>query len=192
MKDLTTFQLIQKRLKKHSFWGHVKGWWFSRKFDKHGFLVVTEWWPFPKVIKRGGRLTAENCQFYSGVRFEIGPEGNLSIGNGTYINRNTLIICEKEVRIGRNCKISWNVTIMDSDLHPLNSEKVENKAVHIEDDAWIGCEAIILKGVTVGKGAIIAAGSLVTKDVPGYTIFGGNPAKYITDVQTQKIPDYSA
>ena len=192
MSKLTTFQLVRKRLKKHTFWGHIKGLWFARKFDEHGILVVTEWRPFPKILNKGGTITAENCQFYSGIRFEIGPEGHLSIGNGTYINRNALIICEQEVRIGRNCKISWDVIIMDSDLHPLNSETVENKPVHIHDKVWIGCRVIILKGITIGEGAVIAAGSVVTKDVPPYTIYGGNPARYLTDVQTEYAQDVPA
>jgi len=136
------------------------------------------------VINKGGELIAENCQFYAGVRFEIGEQGTLSIGNGTYINRNTLIICEEEVTIGRDCKISWDVMIMDSDLHPLNSKTVVNKPVHIHDKAWLGCGCIILKGVHIGEGSIVAAGSVVTKDVPPFTIYGGNPAKYITDVKS--------
>mgnify|MGYP000211546763 CR=1 FL=1 len=162
---------------------HLKGLWISRKFTGHGILVVKDTGPLPKVINHGGKLYAENCQFYTGVRIEIGKTGKVSVANGTYINRNTLIISEKEVNIGANCKISWDVIIMDSDMHPLNSFTVQHKSVHIEDNVWIGCRCIILKGVTIGKGAIIAAGSVVTKDVPEMKIYGGVPAKYITDVK---------
>ena len=183
MNELTIFQRTVKRLRKHSIWGHIKGWWLSRYFKQHGILVVSENGPMPQIINKGGTLSAENCQFYAGVRFEIGEAGNLTIGNGTYINRNTLIVCEREVKIGRDCKISWDVVIMDSDLHPLNSDTIDNKPVHIGDKAWIGCRAIILKGVTIGEGAIVAAGAVVTKDVTPYTIYGGNPAKHITDVK---------
>jgi len=180
-----TFERIKRRLKKHSLLEHLLGFWLSRKFTQNGIIVVKESFPLPKVINKGGSLFAENCQFYSGVRIEIGQNGSVSIGNGTYINRNTLLVCESEIKIGVNCKISWDVIIMDSDLHPLNSDTTINKPVHIQDKAWIGCRCIILKGVTIGEGAVIAAGSIVTKDVPPYTIYGGNPAKFITNVKTQ-------
>lgn len=173
---------LRKRLSKHSVSEHLAGLWFSRKFTEHGILVVTEAPPFPTVINRGGSLIAENCQFYSGVRIEIGPEGVLRVGNGTYINRNTLIVAEEQVTIGRDCKISWDVIIMDSDQHPLNSDVIINKPVVIEDRAWIGCRCIVLKGVTIGEGAIVAAGSVVTRDIPPRTIWGGTPARHIADV----------
>ncbi|MEX2363534.1 MAG: acyltransferase, partial [Balneolaceae bacterium] len=144
--------------------------------------------PFPKIINRGGKLVTGNCQFYSGSRLEIGPKAIIEIGTGTYINRNSLIIAEERVSIGENCRISWDVIIMDSDLHPLNSSSVINKPVVIENNAWIGCRCIILKGITIGEGAVVAAGSVVTKDVPPYTIYGGSPARYITDVKNE---DYS-
>lgn len=184
MNKLSLYNRVSRRLKKHSLMEHLKGFWLSRKFTKHGILVVKESGPLPKIINKGGKLIGENCQFYSGVRIEIGEHGLVSIGNGTYINRNTLIISESEVSIGVNCKISWDVIIMDSDMHPLNSKTVINNPVYIHDDVWIGCRSIILKGVTIGRGAIIAAGSVVTKDVPSMQIYGGVPAKYITDVRT--------
>ncbi len=137
----------------------------------------------PEVIHKGGTLIAGNCQFYSGVRLEIGPAGNLTIGNGTYLNRNTLIVCEDHVEIGENCKIAWDVIIMDSDLHPINEQSpIVNKPVHIEDQVWIGCRSIILKGVTIGHGAVIAAGSVVTKSIPPRTVYGGSPAKLIAEL----------
>lgn len=162
------------------------GLWFSRKFNSSGYLVVTGGFPQPKVINKGGRLLAGNCQFYSGVRIEIGEKGSLIIGNGTYLNRNTLIVCEEEVEIGENCKIAWDVIIMDSDLHPIDKMPMINKAVRIEDNVWIGCRSIILKGVTIGKGAVIAAGSVVTKNIPPRTVFGGAPAKMIANLDLVK------
>ena len=168
------------RLRKYPVNELLLGFWFSRKFDESGYLVVTGGSPMPEVIRRGGNLFAGNCQFYSGVRMEIGSRAKLLIGNGTYINRNTLIVCEDLVEIGENCKIAWDVIIMDSDLHPINDESpIVNKPVHIEDGVWIGCRSIILKGVTIGAGAVIAAGSVVTKSIPPRTVYGGSPAKLI-------------
>lgn len=174
---------IISRLHKYSIGQYVAGLWFSRKFDRSGYLVVTGGRPMPKVIHNGGKLLAGNCQFYSGVRLEIGPSGTLLIGNGSYLNRNTLIVCEERVDIGKNCKIAWDVIIMDSDLHPIdNSTPIINKPVRIEDGVWIGCRCIILKGVTIGHGAVIAAGSVVTRNIPPRTVYGGSPAKLIAEL----------
>ncbi|MEX2573340.1 MAG: acyltransferase [Balneolaceae bacterium] len=161
----------------------MAGLWLSRKFTRHGILVVSGGRPYPRIINSGGRLIAENCKFYSGVRMEIGSDAVLHIKNGTYINRNTLIIAQNHVHIGKDCKISWDVIILDTDMHPLNSEKVVNKPVIIEDGVWIGCRSIILKGVTIGRGAVVAAGSVVTKNIPPYTIAGGSPARHLADVE---------
>lgn len=177
------FRRVRKRLSKHSIREHLAGLWLSRKFTEHGILVVSDGRPFPTVINRGGMLRAENCQFYSGVRIEVGEDGRLFIGNGTYINRNTLIVAEEDIHIGSDCKIAWDVVIMDSDLHPLNSDRVLHDPVRIGDNVWIGCRCIILKGVTIGEGAVVAAGSVVTKDVPPHTVYGGSPARHIADVK---------
>lgn len=170
----------QLRFKKYTIFEHFLGFIFSRKFTKAKILVVSGGKPFPKVINKGGELYAENCQFYSGVRLEVGKNGKLIIKNGTYLNRNTLIIAHKLVEIGRDCKISWDVIIMDSDLHPLPGEKnIIEKPIFIGDNVWIGCRVIILKGVKIGNNAVIAAGSVVTKDVPENSIVAGVPARII-------------
>jgi acetyltransferase-like isoleucine patch superfamily enzyme len=180
---------IKLRLQRHSLWEHMKGLWFSRKLSTHGIIVVTGSGPFPKVINNGGEIHAGHCQFYEGVRLEIGKGASLNIGNGTYINRNTLIVVQTKIEIGNFCKIAWDVIIMDSDLHPIEGKILENKPVIIEDHVWIGCRSIILKGVCIGKGAIIAAGSVVTKDIPPYAIAGGVPAHVIT---TRSITELQA
>ncbi len=183
MNDQSYLHKFMLRFRKYSIREHIAGLWFSQKFDSCGYIIVSGGMPMPKVIHKGGKLLAENCQFYSGVRLEIGSTATLVIGNGTYLNRNTLIICEDRIEIGRNCKIAWDVIIMDSDLHPINeSSPIVNKPVRIEDDVWIGCRSIILKGVTVGYGAVIAAGSVVTKNIPPRTVYGGSPAKLIAEL----------
>lgn len=175
---------VKQRLRRHSVLEHLKGLWFARKFTKAGIIVVSGGSPFPTVLNEGGTLTAENCQFYSGVRLEIGKGAVLRIGNGTYINRNTVIVAKKSIEIGRNCKIAWDVVIMDSDLHPISEEDMEEKPIIIEDDVWIGCRCILLKGIRIGRGAVIAAGAVVTKDVPPSTVAGGVPARIIHDLKS--------
>jgi acetyltransferase-like isoleucine patch superfamily enzyme len=171
---------IADRLKRHSLADHLKGLLFARKFKNPGILVVSGGRPWPKVLNEGGEVRLGNCQFYSGVRLEIAKGAVLRIGKGTYLNRNTLVIAHRLVEIGSNCAISWDVVIMDTDMHAMTPDGVEdNRPVIIEDNVWIGCRCIILKGVRIGAGAIIAAGAVVTKDVPPRTIAAGVPARVL-------------
>lgn len=170
---------IRKRFQRHSLWEHVVGLWFSRKLTRHGIIVVTGGRPLPKVLNDGGSIICDNCQFYSGVRMEIGKGAELRIGKGTYLNRNTLVVAKSLVSIGEECRIAWDVVIMDSDQHPVPGKEMEDKPVTIGNRVWIGCRSIILKGVRIGDHAVIAAGSVVTKDVPAHAIVGGVPAKVI-------------
>jgi acetyltransferase-like isoleucine patch superfamily enzyme len=112
------------------------------------------------------------------------PNAVLEIGSGTYLAANSVIKCLKRVCIGSDCAISWNVTILDSDFHPWSihgKEREISNDVVIEDHVWIGNGAMILKGVTIGTGSIIAAGSIVTKDIPPHCLAVGNPARIIHD-----------
>ena len=107
------------------------------------------------------------------------------IRNGTVINQQTRIVAHRRVEIGEHCHIAPNVTIMDNDMHKhaTGAEKpvLECKEVLIKDHVWIGINAIILKGVTIGEGAIVAAGSVVTEDVRDRTLVGGVPARAIQE-----------
>jgi acetyltransferase-like isoleucine patch superfamily enzyme len=177
---------VRGRLARHSICEHILGLWLSRKFTASRIVFVRPGWPLPRVINEGGKIHAQNCQFYPGVRLEVGKGAVLRIGRGTYLNRNTLVVAQRLVEIGRNCKISWDVIIMDSDLHSVDREGWGSKPTIIEDDVWIGCRSIILKGVRVGRGAVIAAGAVVTKDVPAFAVAGGVPARVLRRIQTKE------
>lgn len=100
--------------------------------------------------------------------------------NGGFINADTKIRCFGSITIGKGAKISHNVTIMDGDGHRIEYDGyVPHKPVVIGEHVWIGTKAIILKGVTIGDGAIVAAGAVVTKDVPAHSLVAGNPARII-------------
>lgn len=179
LKSSEFMRRAKLRLSQHSILEHFRGLLFARKMTRHGIILVTGKRPKPRIINNGGDIIVENCQFYEGVRLEVGKGAVLRIGNGTYLNRNTLVVAESRVEIGKDCKIAWDVVIMDSDLHPIQGEVMENKPVIIEDEVWIGCRCIILKGVRVGEGAVIAAGSVVTRNVPPHAIVGGVPARIL-------------
>lgn len=127
-----------------------------------------------------------------------------SIGENSTIGFDSNIIAVENITIGKNVMISWGCTIIDSDTHsiyinerikdfdilynnlPRDWAGVEIAPVIIKDNVWIGFNSIILKGVTVGEGAIIGAGSVVTKDVEPYTVVAGNPAKFIKKIEKER------
>lgn len=117
----------------------------------------------------------------SGSDIRIFEKGELHIGSG-YLNAFVQIICSKKIEIGENVAIARDVIIRDTDAHQLAGKNhTMQKEVKIEDNVWIGTRAIIMKGVTIGEGAVVAAGAIVTKDVPPHTIVAGIPAKVIRE-----------
>ncbi|HBC46547.1 MAG TPA: acetyltransferase [candidate division Zixibacteria bacterium] len=118
--------------------------------------------------------------------FTDGKPAVLEIGNRTSVGDGTQIHCGESIKIGNDVLISWDVNILDHDYHSSGGGKVMPRPVVIEDEVWIGIRCLILKGVTIGKGAIIGAGSVVTRDVPPYTFAAGNPAKAIKKMPSWK------
>jgi acetyltransferase-like isoleucine patch superfamily enzyme len=110
---------------------------------------------------------------------------NLKIGEYVFINKNCSLNCGGGVNLGNYIMFGPNVKIFSSThkhcdyTTPMVFQGYAKDAVVIMDDVWIGSDSIILPGVTIGQGSIIAANSVVTKDVPPYHIYGGNPAKKI-------------
>jgi tetrahydrodipicolinate N-acetyltransferase len=116
-----------------------------------------------------------------GVRVVV-DAGTLTIGHATNVNGLTKILVAREVSIGAECTLSWNVQILDNDFHALTVGGVTHESsapVHIGDRVWIGTAVVVLKGVTIGDGAVIAAGAVVTSDVAPGAIAAGIPAKQI-------------
>lgn len=126
-------------------------------------------------IYKGGLIeTNGHVRIARGTKIYVA--GELSIGNGTYINPNTMVFCRTKVSIGANCAISWNCQIMDDDFHSINGN-INAKPIIIEDNVWIGSNVTILKGVKIGKGSVIASGTIVTKDVPSKCLLAGSPGR---------------
>lgn len=121
----------------------------------------------------------KNFSIYYGADIILFKGAKLKLGSG-FFNSNIKIRCHEKIEIGENVAISHDVTIMDSDAHEGLWEGYEKtKPIKIGNHVWIGTRVTILKGVTIGDNAIIAAGSVVTKDVPNNTIVAGVPAKVI-------------
>lgn len=152
--------------------------------------------------KREYVKTGRNCVLNCRITFES-TEGKVVIGDNSNIG-NSMIICRSAVTIGSNVTMAWGITIYDHNSHSIDwhQRRIDHQRIYedtmngfpllnkdwstvntapivVEDDAWIGMNAIILKGVTVGRASIVGAGSVVTKDVPPFCIVAGNPAKVV-------------
>lgn len=136
-----------------------------------------------------------------GILDTLGGKGSIDIGDSVYIGPNTRICSYKKIIIGNHVLVSHNCNIFDSNSHPTNylerrvdylniidngcgneNEEVDCGEVIIGDDVWIGANSCIMKGVKIGTRSIVAAGSIVTKDVPSDVIVAGNPAKIIKNL----------
>lgn len=173
----------RQRLRKASLASHLRGLWLRRRLTRAGIVVVTPGRPGVRVVNQG-MIAVENVTFFPGVRLECWAGARISIGNGTYLNRNTELIAANEIRIGRDCMVGWDVVIMDTDQHGMEGAVPAARPVIIGDRVWIGCRALILKGVHVGDGAVIGAGAIVTRDVPAGAIVTGPAASirgYVDD-----------
>ena len=128
--------------------------------------------------------------------------GSITIGKRSYIGGGTNLIARSDIIIGDDVTLAWGITLYTHNSHSLDWQErandiaiindnlrhgrdmlankkwdvVKSAPIIVKDKAWIGMNSIILKGVTIGEGAVVGAGSVVTKDVPPWTVVGGNPA----------------
>ena len=134
-----------------------------------------------KLMENATINVNNSFDIYSGHEIAIMPGATLNLGSG-YMNFNAKIRCHQEITIGENVALSENLTIWDSDAHEVvGSENPKTQPVRIGNHVWIGVNVTILKGVSIGDGAIIAAGAVVSKDIPAGCLAVGVPAKVIKE-----------
>ncbi len=160
----------------------------NSKITGDGFLIAGSnkknfvYSPSTINVNRNAVIEAFNARILNGCKITVKDNARLEIGKDTFINMNCNICCCEKVSIGSDVGIAEDVIIRDSDEHDILIDgHKKTKPVKIGNHVWIGMRSIILKGVTIGDGAIIAAGSVVTKDIPANTIAGGVPARVIRD-----------
>ena len=147
--------------------------------------------------KLGCSVTIEEQTQVVGSLIFDRENASISIGKRSFINGS--IIAAQRIEIGDDVMIAWGVTIVDHNSHSISFSKrsedvinwrvgkkdwshVKITPVKISNKVWIGFNSIIFKGITIGEGAVVGAGSVVTKDVPAWTIVAGNPARVIREI----------
>ena len=143
------------------------------------------------------------CRNLRAVLFVPQKESKIIIGNNVGMS-SVCLWAQKGIMIGDNVNIGGDCLIMDSDAHPIDymhrrdsfiqefgqieyESKIHSCPIIIEEDVWIGARCQILKGVKIGARSIIAAGSIVTKDIPSDVIAGGNPARIIKYLNNERL-----
>jgi acetyltransferase-like isoleucine patch superfamily enzyme len=142
---------------------------------------------------------------YLGTMFDVGPRGRVTIGDFSLIH-GAWFICDSQIDVGDYALISWNVVFMDTygvsldpaerrtQLESLPFEKDRRmprgapaSPIRIGRNVWIGFDCIVLPGISIGDGSIVGARSVVTENVPPYTIVAGNPARVIRKIENDEV-----
>lgn len=158
---------------------------YLRKCQKVGNMVTIN--KKPLIVNKGFIELHDNVRIWSYVnkaKIFVEKGGILTIGENSRIN-GAHISASQKVQIGNNVRIAPYVIIMDDDYHDIkdhfgNTSKKGD--IIIEDDVWLATSCKILKGVTIGKGSVVATGAVVTKNVPPYCVVAGVPAKVIKEI----------
>jgi acetyltransferase-like isoleucine patch superfamily enzyme len=167
--------------------------------DETAYVETTFSFALYRSAEPLGVRIGRGASTYLGTMFDVGPHGRVSLGEYALVH-GARIICDAEVEIGAYCLISWNVVLMDSYRVPFDPaerrrelERVPQRRprhlaatpsgparpVRIGRNVWIGFDACVLPGVTIGEGAVVGARSVVVADVPASTVVAGNPARVI-------------
>jgi acetyltransferase-like isoleucine patch superfamily enzyme len=178
------------------FYCQFRGVQFGKNLCTHGLPLIYKHRDASIIIEDDVVLNSSSRFNLAGINHQVilaavAPNSRIYIGRGTGLS-GAVIHSRSSIKIGQFVGIGANTVIYDHDFHPVNhierrndstSSCVKTKPITIEDDAWIGANVMILKGVHIGKGAVIGAGSVVTKDIPAFTVWAGNPARFIRDIK---------
>ena len=163
---------------------YVLGLFYSIRFDEAGWIQSVG---RIKIKKRHGYIKVGKCLFWPNVVINIkghnrNKKGVLEIGDHTTIGDRTELHVAEKISIGENVIIAWDCVILDHSYHKINGEPETIKPVVIEDNVWIAFRSIILPGVKISSNSVVAAGSVVTKDVPPNSLVAGNPARVVREI----------
>ena len=177
--DLTLWQRRRQELawRRAFVRQELKATWSLRKVDKRGKRAVVMGSP---VVDATDMQVGDDFKVWSGHRTTlISGWGRLRFGDRVFVNVGTTIIAVEEIVVGDDVAFASDVYVLDSDSHGVEGRPHKQAPVRIGDGCWIGARAMILPGVTIGKRVLVAAGSVVTRDVPDDCLVAGNPARVV-------------
>ena len=155
----------------------ARGRWFLRKVGQVGPRAVVLGRP---TVDATDLEVGEDFKIWSGHRRTlISGGGRLRIGDRVFVNCGAVVIAVVEVTIGDDVALASEVYVMDSNSHGVEGRPHVQAPVRIGDGTWVGARAMILPGVTIGKRVVVAAGAVVTRDVPDDSLVAGNPARVV-------------
>jgi acetyltransferase-like isoleucine patch superfamily enzyme len=155
----------------------LRGAWTLRGIKSRGTRPVVFGKP---VIDASDLEVGDDFKVWSGPRVTmISGWGRMRFGDRCFVNVGSTIICVEEIVVGNDVAFANDVYVMDSDSHGVEGRPHKQAPVHIGDGCWIGARAMILPGVTLGKRVLVAAGAVVTRDVPDDCLVAGNPARVV-------------
>jgi maltose O-acetyltransferase len=159
----------------------TKAVWSLRTLDARGKRCVVFGSP---LVDATDMRVGDEFKVWSGPRKTlISGWGKIRFGDRCFVNTGCTIIAVEEIVVGDDVAFANEVYVMDSDSHGVEGKPHKQAPIHIGDGCWIGARAIILPGVTLGKRVLVAAGAVVTKDVPDDSLVAGNPARVVRSLE---------
>ncbi len=158
--------------------------WYLRSGASVGPRVRV--WGAPSISNQGTLIVGDRARLVSTMatlEIAVGPNGTLYIGERVFINYGCSIAATESIRIGARSTIGTHVIMMDNDFHRLEPERRDelppSAPIVLGENVWLGARVIVLRGVTIGDGSAIGAGSVVARDIPPRAVAAGVPAKVI-------------
>ena len=159
----------------------AKARWALRRASRVGRRPVVLGWP---TVDATDLEIGDDFKVWQGHRTTlISGWGRLRIGDRVFVNSGTVLISVLEITIGDDVALANEVYVMDSNSHGLEGRPHVEAPVTIGDGTWVGARAMILPGVTIGKRVVVAAGAVVTRDVPDDVLVAGNPARVVRPLE---------
>lgn len=160
-----------------------------------------------RSCRTAGLVMCEASGAYDQTSFVVGPDGAVNVGAFTCLNSATLL-CQREIRIGRHCLLAWGSVLMDtwpaggenmsarrsamlsSSADPCRHPPMCGRAMPIilEDNVWVGFDAVVMPGVTLGRGCVVGCKTVVRQDVEPYTVIAGEPPRVIRRLDPHDVP----
>jgi acetyltransferase-like isoleucine patch superfamily enzyme len=158
----------------------ARGRWTLRSIKRRGARPVVFGKP---LIDASDLVVGDDFKVWSGPRVTvISGWGRMQFGDRCFVNVGSSIISVEEIIVGDDVAFANDVMVMDSDSHGVEGRPHKQAPVHIGDGCWLGARSMILPGVTLGKRVLVAAGAVVTRDVPDDCLVAGNPARVIREL----------